>query len=64
MRLCSSGDESLVSGGKGECAFRSGLECRESGGKGDRPSGDRTLGTGSFGADLTADARLRGGEGE
>lgn len=63
--LCagSSGDESLVSGGRGGGACSSGEEALVSGGKGERVSGDRILGTGPFGA-ASAAGRLRGGEGD
>ena len=59
-----SGDESLVSGGRGECARLSEDESLERGGKGERASGDRILEAGSFGANLATAGRLRGGDGE
>jgi hypothetical protein len=61
LRLGSSGDEVLVSGGRGERAGSSGGESLESRGRGERARGDRSRGGWSLGADLDAAVRLRGG---
>lgn len=64
LRPVSSGDEAVVSGGKGECAESSGEESLESRGRGDCASGDRMRWGGTLGADFAVAGRVRDGGGE